>query len=144
MVFNKILLAVDLNHEDSWRKALPAALALCQGAGAELEVATVMPDFHMPLIASYFPEDFEHKAHAELERKLAEFVAEHVPAGVKVSHQVLAGGRIYERLIEFAGASKADLVVIAAYRPDLKDILLGPNAERVVRHAPQSVLVVRD
>jgi nucleotide-binding universal stress UspA family protein len=33
--------------------------------------------------------------------------------------------------------------VLEAYRPDLKDYLLGSNAEKVARHAKQSVLVVR-
>lgn len=38
----------------------------------------------------------------------------------------------------------ADLIVMASQRPELKDYLLGPNAARVVRHAEQSVLVVRE
>jgi len=38
----------------------------------------------------------------------------------------------------------ADLIVLGANRPDLKDYLLGPNASRVVRHSARSVLVVRD
>jgi nucleotide-binding universal stress UspA family protein len=37
-----------------------------------------------------------------------------------------------------------DAIVMAAHRPELRDYLLGPNAARVVRHANQSVLVVRD
>ena len=144
MVFNKIVLPVDLNHESSWVKALPAALAMCTATNAELDVVMVMPDFYMPLIASFFPEGFEHDARTQLEQKLNDFVKEKVPAAVKVRHQVLSGGRIYERILEFSDQANADLVVIAAYRPDLKDVLLGPNAERVVRHANQSVLVVRE
>jgi hypothetical protein len=32
---------------------------------------------------------------------------------------------------------------MTAHSPDLKDYLLGPNAARVVRHANQSVMVIR-
>ena len=39
---------------------------------------------------------------------------------------------------------KCDLIVMASHRPELKDYLLGPNAARVVRHARQSVFVVRE
>ena len=38
---------------------------------------------------------------------------------------------------------RADLIVMAAHRPEFRDYLLGPNAYRVVRHAECSVLVVR-
>jgi nucleotide-binding universal stress UspA family protein len=38
----------------------------------------------------------------------------------------------------------ADLIVLAAHRPELKDYLLGPNASRVVRHAKCSVYVIRE
>ena len=40
-------------------------------------------------------------------------------------------------------AIKADLIVMGSHRPELRDYLLGPNAARVVRHAPCSVVVVR-
>jgi nucleotide-binding universal stress UspA family protein len=33
---------------------------------------------------------------------------------------------------------------MASHRPELSDYLLGPNAARIVRHAKQSVLVVRE
>lgn len=37
-----------------------------------------------------------------------------------------------------------DLIVLSSHRPEMRDYLIGPNAARVVRHAKQSVLVVRD
>jgi nucleotide-binding universal stress UspA family protein len=33
---------------------------------------------------------------------------------------------------------------MGSHRPNMSDYLIGPNAARVVRHAPVSVLVVRD
>jgi nucleotide-binding universal stress UspA family protein len=52
---NKILLPVDLNEESSWDKALPTAVTLCRTFNASLHVVTVLPDYRMPLVGSYFP-----------------------------------------------------------------------------------------
>ena len=57
---------------------------------------------------------------------------------------MIAEGTIYERIIHCAEKTSADLIIMGAHRPELKDYLLGPNAARVVRHAECSVLVVRD
>lgn len=143
-MYKQILLPIDLAEDSSWRKALPTAVACCKAFGAGLHVVTVMPDLKMPLVASYFPKDFEHKARTDTEKQLQEFVARHVPSEVSATHEVLSGGTIYHRIMEAAQHKGADLIILAAYRPDLKDYLLGPNAARVVRHAAQSVLVVRD
>lgn len=143
-VFHRILLSVDLDDDSSWRKPLPVALECCKAFGATLHIVTVMPEFRFPVVGSHFPADFETQAHAELEAELERFVDAHVPADVSATHAVLAGGPVYERILGAARELGSDLVVIAAHRPDLKDFLLGPNASRVVRHASQSVLVVRE
>ena len=52
-------------------------------------------------------------------------------------------GTIYHEIIKAAKEVGADAIVVGANRPALSDYLVGPNAARVVRHAPQSVLVIR-
>jgi nucleotide-binding universal stress UspA family protein len=143
-MFKNVLLAVDLNHDASWKKALPVALANCKAFGASLHVVMVMPDFGMPLVATQFPKDFAKKLHDEAEKHLKEFVDKNVVAQGDVQYHVLPGGTVYERILEYAKSHAVDLIVMAAYRPDLKDYLLGPNAERVARHTAASVLIVRD
>ena len=143
-MFKNVLLAVDLNHDASWRKALPVALGLCQQHGAALHVVTAIPDLHMPMIASHFPEGFMRRLIESTEHKLAAFVREHVPDDVPCDDTVVSGGAIYETLLNYADEHAVDLIVLEAYRPDLKDYLLGSNAEKVARHAKQSVLVVRE
>ena len=44
-MYKKILLAVDLNENASWKKALPTAIEYAKVFGADLHVATVLPDF---------------------------------------------------------------------------------------------------
>jgi nucleotide-binding universal stress UspA family protein len=143
-MFKNVLLAVDLNHEASWKKALPVALANCKSFGASLHLIMVMPDFGMPLVATQFPSGFAQKLHDEAERHLKEFVDKHVAPEIDAQYHVLSGGTVYELVLDYAKKHAVDLIIMAAHRPDLKTFLLGPNAERVARHATASVLVVRD
>jgi len=74
---------------------------------------------------------------------LHEFTAKYVPKGTVVQH-IISHGNVYEEIIEAANQVGADVIVIGSHRPKLRDYLLGPNAARVVRHATQSVVVVRN
>lgn len=142
-MYNTILLPVDLNEESSWKKALPTALELCRAHGAKLHVMTVVPDFGMAIVGSFFPEGYERKALSDVDAALKKFVAAHVPGDQDTVHDV-HHGTVYEEILNAAKRIDADLIVMAAHRPGQSDYLLGPNAARVVRHASCSVLVVRD
>ena len=142
-MYTDILLPIDLNHESSWRKALPTAVAYCRAFEASLHVMTVIPDVGMAIVGSFFPPDFEQKAVEQAGRDLDAFVAEHVSDGLKIE-TIVAYGTVYEQITSTAEALKADLIVMGSHWPELKDYLLGPNAARVVRHAKCSVLIVRD
>jgi len=101
-----------------------------------------VPDFGMPLVAGYFPEDFEGKALENANRALHDFVKQTFPDDVSVQH-IVGHGSIYQEILACAKEIGADLIVMASHRPDLADYLIGPNASRVTRHADCSVLVVR-
>lgn len=138
-----ILLPVDLNHESSWNKALPQAVALAQANGAKLHVLTVIPDYGSSMVGSFFPEGFADNALQESEATLKSLVADNIPDGVDVTAHVVHG-TIYKRILATADDNGCDLIVLGSTRPSMQDYLLGPNAARVVRHAKQSVYVVRD
>jgi len=141
-MYNNILLTVDLNEESSWTKALPVAVEYCKAFGAHLHVMSVIPDFGMPIVASYFPEGFAKKALAESKKHLDAFVKDKVSEDVH-AETIVRQGTVYEVIRAVADGINANLIVMVSHRPELKDYLLGPNAARVVRHADQSVLVVR-
>ncbi|MEP4431527.1 MAG: universal stress protein, partial [Hyphomicrobiales bacterium] len=105
-------------------------------------VACVVPDYGLSVVGSFFPEGHEKEAIEKAREELHLLTKKHVPAGIPVQH-IIAHGNIYEEIIEAANQVDADVIVIGSHRPKLKDYLLGPNAARVVRHAVQSVLVVR-
>lgn len=142
-MFKIILAAIDLTDESSWVKTIPTAVNLCQSTGARLYLLTVIPDFGMSIVSQHFPEDYAENAMVETRTKLGVFASEHIPDGIKRTLMV-AQGTIYEEIIKAGNEVSADLVVVAAHRPSLKDYLLGPNASRVVRHYKRSVLVVRE
>lgn len=141
-MFKTILLPIDLNEESSWAKALPVALFQAR-EGGNLNLLTVIPGFGENVVKTYFPADYGERAMAAAARDLEDFRAEHVPSGVP-SKALVRGGTIYDEIIGAAEEIGADLIVMAAHRPALRDYLIGPNAARVVRHAKCSVLVVRD
>ena len=142
-MFRSILLPIDLGHDSSWQKPLPTACALAKANAAQLHVVNVVPDFGMSIVSGFFPEEFSDKAMEQAKQSLAEFMNAHIPEGVDARGHVV-NGTIYKEILKSADQLSCDLIVLAAHRPELKDYLLGPNAARVVRHAKQSVFVVRD
>ena len=60
------------------------------------------------------------------------------------AHPHVLHGRVYDEIISAADRLGVDAIVMASHDPALSDYLIGPNAARVVRHARQTVLVVRD
>lgn len=138
-----ILLPVDLAHVEGARKAADLATQMAQTSNATVHVMTVLPDFGMSIVGSYFERDFEKKALADMEAKLRAYCAETFPGGLNVLPHV-AHGAIYDEIMRAADKLNCDTIIMSAHRPELKDYLLGPNAARVVRHAKQSVFVVRD
>lgn len=142
-MYHKIVLPVDLNEESSWTKALPTALELCRSFGASLHVVTVLPDYRMPLVGSYFPKDFAKKAHQAVSDAQHEFIQKHVPEDVQVQ-SVIVDGSPWEAIIKAAKKIEADLIVMASHnKHKFADYVLGPNAEHVVHHTKISVMIVR-
>ena len=141
-MFMKVLLPIDLAAETSWKRVLPAAMRLAEPADLVLHVMTVVPDFSMSVVGSFFEEGFEEKALRKAGDDLRAWVEANVPADVNV-HPHVAHGRVYDQVIRAADALEVDAIVMASHTPELSDYLLGPNAARVVRHARQSVFVVR-
>lgn len=141
-MFAKILAAIDPNHPESWKRVLPLAAEMAEGA--ELHVVSVVPDFGAAMVQGYFPPDFERKALERGEADLEKIVAEALPAdaGAKLH---LEHGSIRTHVLKCAERIGADLIVMASHHPDqMREFLVGSHADWIVRHAPMSVLVVRD
>ncbi len=142
-MYKEILVSVDLEHDSSWKKALPTAVEYAQKFGATLHVVTVVPNFGNSIVSQYFPEGFEKKMMQGAQDRLHTFMREHVPEGIKT--QVIVGhGSIAQEILRSAEDVGADLIVMQSHRPEILDLLIGPNAGKVVSQAKCSVLVVRN
>lgn len=141
-MYKNILLAVDLGDEGSWDKALPEALNLVNATNGVLHVITVIPDYGMTIVGSFFPQDYEQKALAATTDKLHAFTAAHIPSDVKVQH-IICHGKPAEEILKAAKEGGSDIVVIGSKQPGFDHSFFGSVASRVVAHAHCSVLVVR-
>ena len=141
-MFKSILVPIDLASDADDGRAIEAAAILARPSGATLHLVTVVPDFGMAVVGSYFEAGYEKKVLADTREKLDGYSGRAMPSDVKVATHV-AHGSIYREIIRVANELGCDAIVMAAHRPELSDYLLGPNAARVVRHADQSVFVIR-
>ena len=137
-----ILLPIDIGHADSSAGALAEAVEQARSRDATLHLLTVIPDFGMAVVGSFFPKGYEDRAEREAAEALQRYAAENLPEDVRHALHV-RHGTIYKEIVAAANELEVELVVMASHRPEMKDYFLGPNAARVVRHARQSVLVVR-
>jgi len=142
-MYKTILVTIDLEHEASWKHALPVAIDFAKAPGATLHVLSIVPNYGSALVASEFPASYLEKALGKAKAKLEALVAAQVPAQVKtISH--VGAGRVHEAILEYIDSSGADLVVMASHAPDrVREFLVGSNADRVVRRSPVSIHVVR-
>lgn len=139
-MYSTILLPIDLNHEASWSKALPLAAQMAQAGGGRLHLLAILPDFGSSLVAGYFPSGFLDKAMADAKQALEPLARQ---SGAATETHV-AHGHVSEQVLTAAEAVKADLIVMASHPPDqLRELLVGSNADKIVRASPISVLVVR-
>jgi nucleotide-binding universal stress UspA family protein len=141
-MFKTVLLTLDLAHDDSWTKALPVALDTTRAWNAQLHVLTVVPEVAVPTLMQAGPLDYEAKLVPEARSALEQFVRAHVPADAP-AQQIVTYGSIYREILRVAAALPADLIVMAAHRPQVGDFLIGSNAERVSRRAHCTVMLVR-
>ena len=138
--FEKILVAVDLGEDSSWKEALPTAVDQAQHTGGKLHIVTVVPE--EPPQLAWLPKDYSTKMIAYANTQLAKLIETNVPEQMGAQPHVRQG-TIYSEIVKLAKELEIDLIVMASHRPELKDYLLGPNAARVVRHAECPVLVIR-
>lgn len=137
-----VLAAIDLTHADDETRVLQRARQLADLDGARLAVVTVLPDYHMSFVGSFFPEDHTHVMVEETRAALHKFITETVGHDEETKH-VVRVGTVYDGVLETAEDLKATLIVMGAHKPGIKDYVIGPNAARVARHARCSVYIER-
>jgi universal stress protein A len=140
----KILVPLDFSNHS--RKALNYAVKLAGQFGSEVTVVNVVaPVIYaegmvLPAAMENLDRVSEEHARSELD-KVAEDVRSHQ---VTCDTHVLLG-HPSDEIVNFAKKQETDLLLITTHgRTGLQHFLLGSTAERILRHAPCPVMVVRD
>jgi nucleotide-binding universal stress UspA family protein len=143
-MYQRVLVAIDLDEESGWRRPLVAAAAQVRQFRSErLIVLTVIREIEALVFARIGAIGYEMMAH-DLEQRLAARVRQADAYDLKPKLVVRHGKSIYDVILGTAQEEGVDLIVVGSHRAAMKDYLLGTNAGRVVRHASCSVLVARD
>ncbi len=138
---DRILVAVDLEDTALTGRMLAITSDFAKLKGAQVTLIYVGPELP-PDVAIRLPADYSDRTSSDVTEQLGRLIAgSDLPAGA--TKVVVRFGSIYREILAQAKSDRADLIVIGCHKPDLADFLLGPNAARVVRHAPCSVFVVR-
>ncbi|QPQ54955.1 universal stress protein [Allosphingosinicella flava] len=140
-MFSHILLPLDLDEPSSWRAALPVALSLARHFRARLTLYTVISNAHAAAKAEWSAIGYRELL-SVAEARLANLASE-IREPPEISTRV-GSGNIWRSIIGDARELGADLIVMSAHRPEMKDYLIGAHAAGVVRHADCSVFIVRE
>ena len=138
-LFNLKRILVPVDFSDCSKYALQYANALAKQSGAELQLLHIVEPY--PAVPEMYPVDVETLQDARsgldtLHKELADVVP------VKT---VLRTGTPYLEIAQAAQDLKSDLIIISTHgRKGITRMFLGSTTERVVRHAPCPVLVVRE
>jgi nucleotide-binding universal stress UspA family protein len=147
--FKLVVACVDFSEIS--RCALVEARRVAARDGAELHVLHVFrpPWRLLPFRSSVVnvPADVQQRHWDDVRRRLEEFAGpprHEVNDAVKVSYVMFEHGNHGRGVYEYARSAGADLVVLGTQgRSNLRYVLIGSTAERVVRHTPCSVLAVK-
>ena len=143
MLFEKILLPIDINDSMSWKKTLPTAISIVQSnPNSQLWILSVIPNFGMNIVESYFPKGWTKEVNTKTKEAIDKIVKEYVPETI-VPNIIVGRGVVYQVILENASQLEIDLIVMSASNQGRKEYLLGPNVARVSRHSEASVLIKR-
>lgn len=142
-MFKNIVVPIDLADKHSVKIVLPAALKFVRMFGAKIHLIYVMPDFGLRMVEDYLPRYWMNDQKDKYNKLFDEMIKNMVPEDIKVKFHI-SRGAIYDEIINYSEKINADLIMLSAVRPQLKDYMLGPNASKIVRHSSISVMVVRD
>lgn len=142
-MFNNVLLAVDLAHQEEQEAALQAAKKYTD-EGSNLYVVSVIPVLEGGgFVQSFLPANYDKALIEKGQEALREFTSAHLPQIDNIKH-IVAHGKVYEKITDIAEQLNIDLIItMASIKKDSQSSGFGPNVARIVRNSECSVLVLR-
>ncbi|MBW2148435.1 MAG: universal stress protein [Deltaproteobacteria bacterium] len=140
----KIMVPVDFSRESLL--AARFGVSLSHEYNSELIVFHVIPPFH-PIVRAVVPEydSMKEKALASAQKELGGVIPQEVKKTLKKIDEIVVVGEPHIAIPAHAQKLGVDMIVLGTHgRTGLAHVILGSVAERVIRHAPCPVLVVRN
>ena len=136
---------VPLDFSETAQKALVYAFKFAEQFGAKITLLAVVEPFVSPDFAA-FPLVMEpDKVMRATKDRLDTLIKKTGLPAQLIEKTLVRHGSPFFEITEAARTLKVDMIVLTTHGySGLKHILMGSTAERVVRHAPCPVLVVRD
>jgi nucleotide-binding universal stress UspA family protein len=141
--YRRILVPIDGSSTSN--KALVAALDMARDSGASIRLVHVLDELAFVTGFEASGEVFK-AARAGAESVLAQAVEIARAAGVSPESVLIdkPGQRVVDSVTEDARQWKADLIVLGTHgRRGFNRLMLGSDAEQIIRFAPTHVLVIR-
>lgn len=146
-MYQNILIAVDGSAAS--QRGLAEGLRLAKAVGGRVMLVHVV---NALILESEIASTAYYQALAESFRKEGSEILEAAgaaarEAGVSFEQKLIEkiGAHPWEEIITAAKGSRADLIVLGTHgRRGLKRLVMGSDAELVLRHSPVPVLMVRD
>jgi nucleotide-binding universal stress UspA family protein len=145
-MYKRILVPVDGSATS--RRGLQEAIRLAQSDGASLRLVHVVDTFLMdsPYAPTFDYGDFLSSVRENGNKLLQAMLALARTRGVQAESELLetVGGRAADKIIESANNWRADLIVMGTHgRRGVQRLLMGSDAELVLRTSPVPVLMIR-
>jgi universal stress protein A len=142
MQIRKLLCPVDFSPAS--RVALLEAVDLARRNEAKLTIAHVMTPVPVSVPEPLLDTTYVARMYEDIDRELGAWRTEAESMGVRVVEARRLEGTPWDAITETARTGGHDVIVMSTHgRTGLEHALIGSVAEKVVRHAPCSVLVVR-
>jgi len=142
-MFAKILVPVDISTEKTTEKLCKTANDLAEKYNSEVILLSVIPDYGMPIVASFFPEDAQKKIKLEMKTKL-EKLSQSFFSNVQVTTKLKQGKR-RQTILQAIKTTEPDLVMMGCRRKKSRtdQRLLGATGTIISDRAECSVMIVR-
>ena len=141
-MYKKILVAIDVFREKNAEKLCKTANDMAKMNDAEVRLVSVVPDYGLPLVATYFPKDAQDKVKHEMSSMLKKYATEYIDGKVTAT---LRQGKRARNIVDEASEWGADLVIIGCRKKASRDNIrvLGACSSSVADRVNCSVIVVR-
>lgn len=143
-MYYKVLIPVDLAHAQEVPKLIETARQLTNDSPHADFIFIYIDDSQVHSAGSpYLEPEFVAARRRDSKDRLLALVRNLMPEKLHYSCHVRRG-TVHEKILEEARHGEADVIVMMAQKPGLSSYFVGSNAERVVRHARCSVMVIRE